>query len=106
MTPQGMLGNPSGAPTTNSNIYNQVAGMGANTLNQAQAPEDSKQQPQMESLVEKATKRFGAVFQNFTDLLESYPGSDKEAQMAKDALANWFNSAVNKINESGGNSTY
>lgn len=103
MTPQGMLGNALGAPAANSNLYNQVAGMGANS---APAPDNSQQQPQMESLVEKATKRFGAVFQSFTDLLESYPGSDKEAQMAKDALANWFNSAVNKINESGGNSTY
>lgn len=102
-TPQGMLGNSLGAPTANSNIYNQVSSMG---MSNQEPPETSQQQPQMESLVEKATKRFGAVFQQFVDLTESYPGSDKESQIVKDALANWFNSAAKKINESGGNSTY
>lgn len=103
MTPQGMLGNALGAQPANSNVYNQVSSMG---LAGAEAPENSQQQPQMESLVEKASKRFGAVFQQFVDLLESYPGSDKEAQVAKDALANWFAAASKKINESGGISTY
>lgn len=105
MTPMGMLGNALGAQPANSNVYNQVSSMG---LAGAEAPENSQQQPQMEmgSLVEKASKRFGAVFQQFVDLLESYPGSDKEAQVAKDALANWFASASKKINESGGTSTY
>lgn len=106
MTPQGTLGNTLGAPVANSNIYNQVAGMGAEKSNPAADPNASQGQPQMESLVEKLMKRSGAVFQQMTDLFESYPGSDKEAQILKDAFANWMNASANKVNESQGTSTY
>src|SRR5689334_19029302 len=100
MTPQtGILGNQSAAPASSPNIYNQVSSMG---MKNDEATNASQEQPQMESLVEKATKRFGAIFNSVTDLFESYPGSDKEAQIVKDALANWFRAASQKINESSG----
>jgi|SRR6185295_1577966 len=102
-TPQGILGSALGAPTSSPNIYNQVSSMG---MRNDETANPSQEQPQMESLVEKATKRFGAIFNSVTDLFESYPGSDKEAQIVKDALANWFRAASSKINESGGTSTY
>ena len=100
MTPQGMLGAPTATTPANTNLYNQVSSAGVST------PEQSQQQPQMESLVEKATKRFGAVFQQFVALTESYPGADKEAQAVKDAMANWHLRVANMINESGQNSIY
>lgn len=103
MTPQGLLGNSLGAPTANSNLYNQVSSMG---MAASEAPEVSQEQPQMESLVDKLMKRSGAVFQQLTDLFESYPGSDKEAKILKDAFANWMNASANKVNESEGTSTY
>ena len=103
MTPQGMMGGMLGPPAANSNLYNKVSSSGM-AAREDQASSD--QQPQMDSLVEKATTRFGAVFNSFTSLVESYPGSDKEAEAVKNALANWLNSVVNRINENSGNSTY
>ena len=103
MTPQGILGNPQAAPSANSNVYNQVSLMGMNGQEQAEV---SKEQPQMESLTEKATKEFGAMFNSFITLTESYPGADKEKVIAQNALANWFSKIANSINESGSNSTY
>lgn len=102
-TPQGNLGLQVGAQPANSNLYNQVAssGMAARETN----PE-AQEQPKMESLVEKTTARFGAVFNSFISLTESYPGADKEAEAVKNALANWLNRIVNQINENGENSTY
>src|SRR5690242_13956126 len=103
MTPQaGILGNSARTPQANSNIYNQVSSAGMASRDQA---DNSQEQPQLESLVDKATKRFGAVFNSFVDLTESYPGADKEADAVKNAMANWLNSIANRINESGANST-
>jgi len=105
MTPQtGILENAPAASSTSPNIYNQVSSMG---MKNDETANPSQEQPQMESLTEKATKRFGAVFQQFVDLTESYPGSEKESQIVKDSLANWFRAISQKINESSGeNSTY
>ncbi len=103
MTPQGILGNNQSSSPSNPNIYNQVSSMG---MAGQEAPDASKEQPQMESLVEKAMKQFGAIFNSVTELFESYPGSDKEASAVKNALANWMNSTANKINENQGSSTY
>lgn len=103
MTPQGLLGNTGASAPSSPNLYNQVSSMG---MAGQESADTSKEQPQMESLTETATKRFGAVFNSFVELTESYPGSDKESDMVKNALANWLNAVVNRINESGGNSTY
>ena len=103
MTPQGMMGGMMGPPAANSNLYNQVSSSGM-AAREDQASSD--QQPQMDSLVEKATTRFGSVFNSFIQLTESYPGADKESEAVKNAMANWLNRVVNSINESGGNSTY
>src|SRR6266852_9948808 len=102
-TPQGMIppaANAAPAPTT-PNLYNQISSAGVAGQGQ---PTGENQQPQQESLVDKATKRFGAVFSMFTDLTDSYPGEDKEAQLVKDSMANWLNTVANKINEQGGSS--
>jgi hypothetical protein len=105
MTPQGMLGQGTGSTTSGSDpsLYNQFssagdAGRGFNS--------ETEQQPQGESLVDKATKRFGGVFDMFVQLTESYPGADKEAQIVKDAMAGWLNTIANRINEQGGSSNY
>ena len=103
MTPQGLLGNTGAPAPSNPNLYNQVSSMG---MAGKEAADTSKEQPQMESLVEKAMKQFGAVFNSFVALTESYPGSDKEAEAVKNALANWMNSTANKVNENQGSSTY
>lgn len=103
MTPQGLIGNSQTSAPAAPNLYNQVSSMGMTGKEQE---ETSDQQPQGESLVDKATKRFGAVFTQFVSLTESYPGADKEATAVKDALANWLNSIANRINESQGNSNY
>ena len=102
-TPSGMLGGAIGPPAANSNLYNQVSSSG---IAAREADSANEQQPQMDSLIEKATTRFGAVFNSFIQLTESYPGADKESEAVKNALANWLNRVVNSINESGGNSTY
>ena len=92
-----------GPPAANSNLYNQVSSSG---MAAREDQTSSNQQPQMDSLVEKAVTRFGAVFNSFIQLTESYPGSDKESEAVKNAMANWLNSVTNRINENSGNSTY
>jgi hypothetical protein len=104
-TPQGNLGIPTGATPANSNLYNQVSSSGM-AGREMQMPAESQEQPKMESLVEKATQEFGAVFNTFVKLTESYPGADKEAEAVKNAMANWHLRIANSINESGQNSTY
>lgn len=103
MTPQGLIGNSQTSAPTAPNLYNQVSSMGMAGKEQE---ETSDQQPQGESLVDKATKRFGSVFNMFVQLTESYPGADKESQTVKDSMANWLNAIANRINESQGNSNY
>ena len=103
MTPQGLLGGAGTTQPANSNLYNQVASSGMASREATQTPQE---QPQMESLVEKATKRFGAVFNSFNQLTESYPGADKEAEAVRNALANWHLRIASMINETEGTSTY
>lgn len=103
MTPSRNLDLPIGAQPANSNLYNQVSSSG---MAARETMMEDQEQPQTESLVDQATKRFGAVFQHLEEFIKSYPGSDKEAQMVKDAMAKLLNAVVNRINESGGNSTY
>lgn len=103
MTPQGNLGASMGTQPSSPNLYNNVSSMGM----EARAnPEEVQEQPKMESLVEKASKEFGAIFNSFVKLTESYPGADEEANKVKNAMANWHLKIASQINESGGNSTY
>lgn len=98
-----MLGAAAAPPASSPNLYNQVSSAGIE--GRGEAPE-TEQEPKGESLVDKATKRFGGVFNMFVQLTESYPGADKEAQAVKDAMANWLKTIANKINEQGGSSNY
>ena len=102
-TPQGNLAPQAETQSSSPNLYNQMSSMGM----EARAnPEEMQEQPKMESLVEKATKEFGAVFNSFNQLTESYPGAEKEKKEVQNAMANWHLKIASQINESGGNSTY
>lgn len=103
MTPTEALPAGANSAPSSANLYNSVSSMG---MQNAESASKEQAQPQGESLVEKATKRFGGVFQMVEDLFESYPGSDEEAKTVRNALANWFQSATSKINENGGQSIY
>jgi hypothetical protein len=103
MTPQTMIPPAANSSAASPNLYNQVSSMG---LQKEEPAAQEENLPQGESLVDKATKRFGAVFTQFVSLTESYPGADKEATAVKDALANWLNSIANRINGNQGSSNY
>lgn len=105
MAPASMLNSSQQMPQADSSTYDKF-----NSLNQPEQSDASEQEPTGNSEATKLGDRFSLVYRQFQNLVDSTPAGDEAAKAAKDAInamANWLNFAVQKVNEQkSGTSTY